>query len=398
VQGGTPAEMTVAPVRTSGSREVDVVMAATRPDVTPARIRELTAAPFDWNRLARIAVATHATPGLWQVLSNLPDLPTEAGAIQSVAVVNEFRGFHLRRLIGQLVATLEADGIEVLLLKGAAFIAGGTERNFRRTMWDIDLMALAGKEDVAWRACRAAGWLLADRDVTEERYRRHHHLAPLVDPEGIGVGLEIHRQVLMGSEYLGIRTEDVVARARRVSLNEVQVLVPSLEDMLLVCCLHFAWSNKLHRSAWRAFSDAHTIVSTPGFSWERFVEIAPAGRTRLLCYWALRVAAKASGLAVPRAVLHQLDPEDGGFWAKLLERHFVQEVLDLENAEVPAERVRRRLWLTAMRADGVDPVLGDLWTVGGLDPASVLSREAPRSAWRAALSTAVYATRLIARN
>jgi hypothetical protein len=45
--------------------------------------------------------------------------------LQSLAVVNDFRRFHIRSLVARLSRELGQAGIEVLVLKGAALLCGG---------------------------------------------------------------------------------------------------------------------------------------------------------------------------------------------------------------------------------------------------------------------------------
>ena len=141
-------------------------------------------------------------------------------------------------------------------------------------MSDIDLLVVKGSPEAAWRVCRTNGWTLVDEAWTEELYRAHHHLPPLLDPDGVTVGLELHRTLLPGLDRLGIDVAAILARSRPVHVNDVEMLVPSVEDLLLHACLHFAWANKLRRGAWRAYADVHAILADPAFSWDRFLALA----------------------------------------------------------------------------------------------------------------------------
>lgn len=386
-------------VRAGESRELALMLAASAGDPDSDAVRQLMAGPLDWSQLTQLAVRSHATPGIWAVVSAFPDLPDEAKALQSLAVVNDFRRHHIRNLVARVVSDLAAEGIDVLVLKGAALLVGGVTRPPARTMSDIDVLVTGGSPEAAWRVCLARGWKLVDPAWTEDLYRQHHHLPPLRDPDGIDVGLEVHRSMLLGIERLGVDMTAILARSREVVVRGVAIRVPSTEDLLLHDCLHFAWSNKLHHAAWRAFSDAHAITSDPAFSWARFLDVATASRAQQCCYWTLRLGRVLADLSVPDDVLHGLDPSSGGAFSSLLERHFVRQVLEPSAEAAVSERVRRWLWHVAMHDRRAPDPSSNPWNVGAVEVPREegLAVPAPRGAFRAAVSTAGYLAGLVTR-
>lgn len=380
-----------------GSPEIALLLASSRGDPGRDVIQRLMSRQLDWPLLTQLAIDAHATPGLWQVVSAYPNLPGEAERLQAVAVWNEFRRYHIRSLVAKLASQLRQEGVEVLALKGAALLAGGVERPIPRTMSDIDLLVLKGSPEYAWQVCRSNGWSLVDEAWTEELYRTHHHLAPLVDPDGVSVGLELHRTLLAGVDRLGLDTLAFVKRARPVVVNDVQVWVPSIEDLLLHACLHFGWSNKLLRGAWRAYADAHSIIADPGFSWARFVSVASSRRMRQSCYWTLRLGKAVADLSVPDEVLTTLDPSSGGKLGGLLERHFATQLSDPQADGAVSQRARRWLWLAAMRERSTSQEADELWNEGAVQvPGDGDATPRPqRGPFRAAVETWGYFTRLL---
>lgn len=381
-----------------GSPEMALLMAATGGDPSRESVRRLMAGRLDWAELTRLAFASHATPGLWEVVSTFPDLPAEASALQSLAVLNDFRRFHIRSLTARVTSELAREGIEVLALKGAAILAGGVARPTPRTMSDIDLLVIRGSTEQAWNISRANGWTLLDASRTPEMYERHHHLAPLLDPDGVSIALELHRTLLPSVERLGVDVGALIARSRVVQVGEVPVRVPSVEDLLFHICLHFGWSNKLRRGVWQAYADAHAIVRDPSFTWDRFVTLAGSRRARQSCYWTLRLGRAVADLDVPDEVLRRLDPSSGGRFADLLERHFAMQVADPRSGEAVAQRVRRRLWFRAMHEPSSSSEADELWNEGTVEVRGEdINHRPPRGAARAALTTLRYFGRLLSR-
>jgi hypothetical protein len=376
-----------------------LLLAASRGDPSSEAVRRLMAGRLDWVELTRLAVESHATVGLWEVVSTFPNLPGEAEVLQSLAVVDDFRRYHIRSLVARVSRELEREGIQVLALKGAALLVGGVSHPISRTMSDIDLLVVKGSPETAWALCRSHGWTLVDEAWTEELYRGHHHLPPLLDPDGVSIGLELHRALLPGLDDLGIDVNDIVARSRVVQVGDTPVRVPSVEDLLLHACLHFAWANKLRRGALRAYVDAHAILSDPAFDWDRFVRAVTSRRAKQCCYWTLRLGRAVADLGVPDDVLARLDPLQGGRFATLLERHFTTQLSDMSADASIAERVQRWLWFEALRERSRSDESDRLWNVGALEIPQV-GGSAPRpkrGALRAALRTCGYFARLVSR-
>lgn len=381
-----------------GSPELALLMAASRGDPTREVVRRLMSGRLNWTELTRLAVESHATPGLWQVVSSFPDLPAESATLQTLAVLNDFRRHHIRSLTARVARELALEGIEVLALKGAALLVGGVSRPSLRTMSDIDLLVIRGSPEHAWKICRANGWTLVDDEWTEDLYQGHHHLAPLLDPDGVRVGLELHRALLPSAERLRVDVGAIVERSRVVQVGDVPVRVPSVEDLLLHTCLHFAWSNKLQSGVWRAFADIHAILADPAFNWDRFVAVTTTRRAKQCCYWTLRVGRAVAELSVPDDVLNQLDPASGGPLASILERHFALQIADPRAKAAVAQRARRLLWFAAMHESSSARGADELWNEGSIDlPGDDALLRRQRGALSAALGTCGYFMRLISR-
>lgn len=375
--------------------EAALLLATSGGDPSSAAVRRLMALPIDWPLLTRLAVDAHATVGLWEVISRFSGLPEEAGMIQTLAAINDLRRYHIRRIVARITRDLSAEGIEVLVLKGAALLAGGVSRPSARTMSDIDLLVVSGSPDNAWEICRRQGWTLVDESWTREMYRDHHHLPPLLDPDGVNVGLELHRTLLPGLARLGVDVGAIISRSRIVTVDGTPVRVPAVEDLLLHACLHFAWSNKLRHAAWRAFADTHAIVNDPSFDWDRFLGVTRSRRAKLCCYWTLRLGRAVADVPVPDQVLARLGPSSGGRISALLERHFAIQLADHAAEEEIAERVQRWLWLTAFGERTRSREAKHIMSLGALEVPQRGAVREPRGPLLAAIRTAGYFAKLV---
>ena len=95
-----------------GSPEMALLLAASRGDPSRESVRRLMAGRLNWATLTRLAIDSHATPGLWNVVSKFPDLPAEADVLQSLAVVNDFRCYHIRSLTARVTRELSREGLQ----------------------------------------------------------------------------------------------------------------------------------------------------------------------------------------------------------------------------------------------------------------------------------------------
>jgi hypothetical protein len=332
------------------SREAELLLLASAGEQERARFEALAHAPLDWERLTLLASRSRATAPLWRRLQLVPGLPRGSGAarLEWLGTISEFRISHIGRILEETIGLFARHQIEVMLLKGGALLAGGAERPLARSMSDLDVVVIGGSADQAWQLCLDAGWSLRYPNANH-LYEGHHHLPPLVDPRGVGLGLEIHRAIFPGGEaVLGVDETAMAERARRLPIGASMVRVPILEDLLLHACLHFGWGHGFLTHGWSTFSDAHVIVADRRFSWERFVKLANSTAGGSCCYWTLRLARAGTGLSVPQEVLDALPGPMTRRIGTALERHFFAQLFDPTTAGTPV-LLRQVMWQLAAR-------------------------------------------------
>lgn len=311
-------------------------------------IAELLAAGIDWQRLTMLATSERAESVAARRLRSVlrGPLPPEAGPLERLARVADFRQARIEERLRASLAALAEVGIEVLLLKGAALAVSQYRSFLERPMADLDLLVVPDRADEAYRELLASGWAPAHDPQLESFYRSHHHLAPLQDARGTGIGLDLHRAPLCPGSPFDFSGALMRERAIAVQVGDARAFVPESHDQFLHLCMHFGWSHLLASGAWRTFRDLGTLIDAGGIDWETFIDRARAHRAATCCYWVLRLGSRLAKLAVPEQTLRSLQPTLPAAVLATLERHYLLQIL-------PAASVTASVRLTAF-----------LWAVG----------------------------------
>lgn len=331
------------------SREARLLLLTAGGQPNDAEIVALAAGGLDWDRLTRLAETERAEPVLVRRLRSLRvPMPAEAERLEQLARVVDFRQAWIEELLASSVRGLAAAGIEVVLLKGAALAATRYASFLERPMADLDLLVDQARAAEAHRVLCGAGWSWKHNPELDAFYATHHHLAPLNDSRGVGIGLDLHVAPVCAGSPFGLTADVMRRRATRIDLNGVAAFVPEVNDQLLHLCVHFAWSHLLASGAWRTFRDITTMVEQAQIDWPAFVDRARVHRAASCCYWALRLASRLTGLTLPPGVLRSLKPPVPGPMLAVLERHFILNLLPAES-RAASVRLTSLLWAAGMQ-------------------------------------------------
>ncbi len=306
---------------------------------------------IDWDRLIAFALLENAATLLDDRISRVPELLVPAPRrdhIGRLGLVWTFKLKLLERRLQESLEALQAAGIEVILLKGAA-LAVTTSRSFtERPMADIDLLVDPARAREAHELMQEKGWMLDSIGRPEDAWSSHHHLAPLADQNGSGLKLEIHVAPVPPGNPFDLNFARVRSTAQRMTFGGVPVLVPEMHLHAVHIAIHFAWAHRFESGALNAFGDLAALDSTGRFSWQRFVEVARQTGAETCSYWTARLAQSLAGVAVPDSVFQQLAPPINEPFLSLLEEHLSQLVLRSE-LSCPSEALRSRFWAFALQ-------------------------------------------------
>jgi hypothetical protein len=302
---------------------VDLVAAALRDPV-----QGRPTAPQDWSRLIgqarsagllarvgwRLAQADLGANDAWAVapeeLAAAGRWPRAVGAhVESAWRLAQAQRAEVQREIRHLSDALAPIGAPLVLLKGAAYVAGGLPAALGRVFSDVDVLVPRVRLADVEAALHIHGWVDDEPSHYNQRYYREwmHELPPLRH-EVRQTTLDVHHALLPITSR--IRTPSQPLFDGLVPADEapgVHVLSPP--DMVLHGLTHLFASEEASHSL-RDLSDADLLVrqfalESPAF-WARLVDRGLAlGLDRPLA-WGLHEMARVLATPVPAEVLGEL--------------------------------------------------------------------------------------------
>jgi hypothetical protein len=353
VNGSEPAalERSRPDDRAAGMRflsvEARLLLATSALDPDEGELGFLARGSPNWERLLVLAQRERSLPAAWRSLAPVVQghMPAEVvEAFDRAAARSELYLNVLHQRLVDALGVLEAAGIEVLLLKGAALAHQGGLHFTEWPMGDLDLLVRPNQARRAWSLLADSGWRWNAEVYPAERYERLHHFPPLEDAIGTGAVLEVHAFVMQPGHAFRFGWKDLWAAAREVRVQGRRAFVPLPVPHLVHVCIHFAWSHQLERGTWRTFRDVDTLRRMDAFGWDAFVAMARKTGAERCSFWTLRLAREMAGIPVPGWVLGELRPT--GLPEAVLDalgRSYALGLLAGESG-CPSFRLRRLLW------------------------------------------------------
>lgn len=222
-------------------------------------------------------------------------------------------------------------GVELILLKGAAYIAGNLPAAQGRLIGDIDLLVPGDKIQRCENILAEFGWKPGKQDPYDERYfRKWMHEIPPLGHTVRGSVLDVHHTILPPTAKLKPDASKLFAAAREISPG-VSVLAPT--DMVIHSATHLFHEGEFERGL-RDLFDLDRLLRHFGETDEQF--------------WSQ---------LLPRAT--ELNLERPVYYALRYVRHFFQtpspaSVLESANAHKPnliAARIMDFCYLRAFQPD-----------------------------------------------
>ena len=296
------------------------IVASCRPSLPSEEdesLRALAAEVRDWEQVREQVVSLGLAPILYGNLtaSGLVSLvPDEVLArLARAGHASTYVGVRQREELGRILDCLAAEGIDPILLKGAALCATVYDDPAMRTMSDLDLLLDESTIETASAAIVRMGYqqiyrpIHADPEKRAAFYRRHRHSTPLLSPGGHAI-VELHRHIMGTGEITPeYKLDSFRDRSHRVHFNGRSLRVPAPADLVLHTCLHMSYADRFVGKL-RDLIDLDQTIRTAGreIDWNRFLQEVPSAGAARGLYSCLDLARRLYETPVPEDLLYEL--------------------------------------------------------------------------------------------
>lgn len=214
--------------------------------------------------------------------------------------------------IGALREAMELAGVNLVLLKGAAYVQAGLRAAIGRLVSDVDVLVPHDRLGVVESALMMRGWVMTGTTPYDQHYYRTwmHELPPMRHFHR-GTTVDVHHALLPPTARLRPSTALLLDAAVECGTPNVRVLAPT--DMLLHSASHLMHEGEFVNGL-RGLCDidalAREFAQLPAF-WEKLVDRAAQLDLSRPSFYALRHAQRLFGTPVPVHTLEALRARAG---------------------------------------------------------------------------------------
>jgi len=316
------------------SPEWQVILTCMHMSLTDAArpiIKQALAQPsFDWScfsaRVCAHGVAPLAAAHLQKLdlMNHLP--PQVRTTLLSAYYRNAARNTLLFGVVQEVLQACQRQGMEVIVLKGAALAETVYPNRAVRPMGDIDFLVRPEMLEAVDDALTALGYRFVGHGRPKAYWRAQYYELTFEPPPAapLAVPIEVHWALERASRSFRIDHDGLWQRAIPATIAGIETHILAPEDQLLHLCIHLckhAGSPAIDGGrSWRlrAFCDLVAVLchAGPTLDWEALVHRAQAWGVASYLYVPLALTCELSGLGVPTSALAALQPP--GFDARLL--------------------------------------------------------------------------------
>jgi len=264
------------------------------------------------NLLARLAA-------LLEDLGSLEQVPHAARAhLEAALVVSRAQEEAVRREVAYVLKALARTGIDIVLLKGAAYLLAGLPAARGRLFSDIDILVPHSSLAEVEAALMLHGWATTHHDPYDQRYYRDwmHELPPMLHVARETV-LDVHHAIVPITARLKPDSGKLLAASRRLAEDSrLRVLAPV--DMILNSAAHLFLNEELS-SGLRDLADLDSLLRQYGARtafWLELVERARELDLSRLLYYGLRYARLILDTPVPDHARQATDANRPPIWLR----------------------------------------------------------------------------------
>ncbi len=266
-----------------------------------------------WHGLLCLARTQRVLPFLWHRIQQIglrEKVPrTICSYFQQAIRRNTVRNLLHYRELRFLVNELKPLGIPLLLLKGIFLADAVYPQIGLREMNDIDIMVRPADLKKVSDILITMGYHPLSDILVDNTLASHHHLPKLIK-KGFA-SFEIHWNLTNPSDTYSIDPEPVWQRSVAIRVAGCDVMVSSIEDLLLHLCFHTSYQHRFEFGLRPSLDIALTIERfSKTLDWQTAAERAKQLNWHRGVYLALRLAEELAGARVPEQIMDCLKPAD----------------------------------------------------------------------------------------
>ena len=178
-----------------------------------------------------------------ELLHRVPD--AVRGHFEAARVVSRAHEEAVRREVTHICKALARTGVDIVLLKGAAYSFAGLPAARGRLFSDVDILVPESAIPEVEAALMLHGWATTHHDPYDQRYYREwmHELPPMLHITRESV-LDVHHAIVPTTARLKPDSAKLLAASRPIAHgSRLRVLAPA--DMVLHCAAHLFLNEEL---------------------------------------------------------------------------------------------------------------------------------------------------------
>jgi hypothetical protein len=227
--------------------------------------------------------------------------PAPRAHLEAARLVADAQAQQVRREVLHIRDALSPTGVDVILLKGAAYLCAGLSAARGRTFSDIDILVPAEALARVETALVRRGWMTTHPDAYDQRYyRRWMHELPPMRHVRRQTTLDVHHAIVPSTARLKPDSAKLIRASVPLGGHAgVRTLAPL--DMVLHSAAHL-FLNEEFGNGLRDLSDMHSLLrefaTQPEF-WPRLADRAVELELERPLYYALRYASRILHAPLP---------------------------------------------------------------------------------------------------
>jgi len=258
----------------------------------------------DWDGIIRGAILYNVAPLLYHRLKELSlDAVIPANAAQKLRqcyLNSALKNMRLYRDLSEVIKVFQSNDIPVIVLKGAHLAKVVYGNIAIRQMCDLDLLVQESDLPKVVKAMLEMGYSPVRPYTMEGEYTKKR-LPSFIKKNAIPI--EIHWHIKHRSVPFSIDTNGLWKRAQPASINDLQVMVLSPEDLILHLCVHA--THHIMKAGLRPFCDLFEVIRhyRDEIDWKQVQHRSLEWKAERPLYIMLSVLKELSGKALPEDLL-----------------------------------------------------------------------------------------------